>query len=199
MQRWLKRGWALLALAAALGVTPAASADLAAPPPAPGKDAKDKDHPGKGADKAADKGADNAAKGADNAADKGKKGDAAADAGATDAGAAPADDADKKAREAKRAAEKIERKAKSKDDKAALRAKVQATLKGQPMSHALREEIKRHARRLARLDRAKAVAEDEKDDATVARVSKLVEKENARHDKWMANFDAKAADKGGAK
>jgi hypothetical protein len=196
MQRWLKRGWALLALAAALGVTPAASADLVAPPPAPGKVAKDKDHPGKGADK----GADNAAKGPDNAADKGKKGDpAAADAGATDAGAAPGDDADKKAREAKRAAEKAERKAKSKDDKAALRAKVQATLKGQPMSHALREEIKRHARRLARLERAKGVAEDEKDDATVARVSKLTAKENARHDKWMASFDAKAADKGGAK
>ena len=197
MQRLLKRGWALLALTAALGVTPAASADLAAPPTAPGKDAKDKDHPGKGADKAADKGADNAAKGPDNAADKGKKGDAAA-ADAV-AGAAPADDADKKAREDKRAAEKTERKAKSKEDKAALRAKVQATLKGQPMSHALREEIKRHARRLARLDRVKAVAEDEKDDATVARVSKLIAKENARHDKWMANFDAKAADKGGAK
>ena len=87
----------------------------------------------------------------------------------------------------------------AKDEKASLRAKVQAALKGQPMTQALREEIKHHARRLARLDRVKAIAEDERDEVAVARATKLIAKENARHDKWMANFDAKSGDKGGAK
>ncbi len=67
------------------------------------------------------------------------------------------------------------------------------------MAAALREELRRHARRLARLERVKDVAEDEKDTATVERVGKLIQKENARHQKWMENFRAKAADKGGAK
>jgi len=67
------------------------------------------------------------------------------------------------------------------------------------MAQALKEEIKRHARRLARLERIKDLAEDEKEDAALERIGKLVAKENARHDKWVANFHAKTAGKEGAK
>ncbi|HMY15982.1 MAG TPA: hypothetical protein PKA58_06615, partial [Polyangium sp.] len=63
--------------------------------------------------------------------------------------------------------------------------------------------LKRHARRLSRLERAKDVAEEANDADTVARIDKLITKENDRHTKWMGKFDAKAAggdkDKAGAK
>ena len=71
-----------------------------------------------------------------------------------------------------------------------------AALKGKAMHPSLKEELKRHARRLARLDRVEAIAKDSKDDDSLARVKKLIEKENARHDKWMSGFDP---EKGGGK
>jgi hypothetical protein len=81
----------------------------------------------------------------------------------------------------------------------AERAKVTAALKGQAMTDGMKQELRRHAQRIARLQRIKELAANDKDDATTGRVDKLVEKENARHDKWMTNFDAKADTKVGAK
>src|SRR5262245_55420384 len=68
----------------------------------------------------------------------------------------------------------------------AERAKIADRLHGQPMSEAIKEEMSRHARRLARLERIKALATEAKDTAVVDRVNKLIEKENARHDKFAA-------------
>lgn len=46
--------------------------------------------------------------------------------------------------------------------------------------------------------RVKEVAVAEKDEDAQKRADELLKKENARHDKWMANYDGKS-DKGGAK
>jgi hypothetical protein len=70
-------------------------------------------------------------------------------------------------------------------------AKIAGALRGQPMSEAMKEELSRHARRLARLERIKAVALEAKDTAVVERVTTLIEKENARHDKFTSHFEGK--------
>jgi hypothetical protein len=67
----------------------------------------------------------------------------------------------------------------------AERAKIAAVLHG-PMNDAMKEELKRHARRIARLERIKALATEAKDTDAVTRATKLIDKENARHDKWIA-------------
>jgi hypothetical protein len=61
-----------------------------------------------------------------------------------------------------------------------------------PMDQATREELKRHARRVARLERIKTLATDAKDDDSAQRAAKLLEKENARHDKWLTTAAATA-------
>jgi hypothetical protein len=73
----------------------------------------------------------------------------------------------------------------------AARAKIPASLRGQPLSEAMKEELGRHARRLARLERIKALALEAKDAAVVERVTKLIDKENARHDKFTAHIESK--------
>ena len=90
---------------------------------------------------------------------------------------------------------KGERKDRQKKQRDELRAKVKEKLKGQPMAQAMKEELQRHAMRVARIQRVKEVAQGEKDDDAVGRADKLLAKEQERHDKWMANYDAK----GGAK
>jgi hypothetical protein len=78
------------------------------------------------------------------------------------------------------------------------RAKIMAVTKGQPMSEALRQEMARHARRMARLERIKAVAAEAKDSVTVLRATKLIAMENERHDKFTTNAESKD-EKAGAK
>jgi hypothetical protein len=117
-----------------------------------------------------------------NAADKVEK---AADKAADKAEKA----ADKAAKGVKDAAES---KGKSADDRAARktkehneqRAKLAATWKG-PVSDGLRQELRRHAERLARLERIKVVADTEKDKESAEKVTKLVAKENERHENWL--------------
>jgi hypothetical protein len=58
---------------------------------------------------------------------------------------------------------------------------------------AVREELRRHARRMARLNRILALAEEAKKDDVVKRVKDLIAKEEARHDKRMTALK----DKGG--
>jgi hypothetical protein len=125
-----------------------------------------------------------------NAADKAEKAADKADKTADKA----ADKADKAADKAEKAADKAAEpsKAKTGDDRAARKArehdaqreKLRATWKA-PVSDALRQELRRHAERLARLERIKAVAEAEKDKESIEKATKLIAKENERHDKWM--------------
>lgn len=136
----------------------------------------------------------NAAKEAPKAAEK-----TAADK--TDKAAAKTDTA---ADKAQGKADKAEGKAKSAEDRAARkakeheeqRAKLKAMLKGPP-DDALKQELRRHAERIARLDRIKSVATTEKDNDAVERATKLIAKENERHDKWMSKHVTDTA--GGAK
>jgi len=94
-----------------------------------------------------------------------------------------------------KAKERLERR---KTEEDAERQKIMAVTKGQPMSEALRQEMTRHARRLARLERIKAVATEAKDNANLLRVTKLIAMENERHDKFTTNPESKD-EKAGAK
>lgn len=163
----------IVALCAALSAAATASAEPAkgAPPAA----VKAADGAG---EKAAAKSADGA--GAKAAAKAGKGGEKAHE---------------KRAEGAARSADKV----KFKEDKAASHAKTAPTTKDQPTSKALKNETRRHARRLAQLEHAKDAAEDAKNTAKRERVNKLIGKENARHDRWVARHDAKTADKASAK
>ena len=170
----LKLGAAIII---ALAIASPALADQPKTPPPAAKSAEAKvekagDKAKEGAEKAADK--------ADKAADKGK-----------DKAEGAKDEAKAELKSDKEAVKK-----KAKEERVELKGKVDKALKGKAMHPSLKEELKRHARRLARLDRVEAIAKDAKDDDTLARVKKLVDKENDRHDKWMANFDPT---KGGAK
>lgn len=136
------------------------------------------------ADKA-EKAADKAEKAADKTAAKAEK---AADK--ADKAAEKADKATDKAKDAKDALDPS--KGKSADDRAARkakehdaqRAKLAAAWKG-PVSDALRQELRRHAERLARLERINQVADAEKDKESAEKATKLIAKENERHEKWM--------------
>ena len=85
---------------------------------------------------------------------------------------------------------KAARIARAKNQRNALRDKVTGMLKGAPMDIALKQELTTHARRIARLERAKKLAADRKDQAGGERAAKLIEIENARHEKWLSGFDA---------
>lgn len=169
---------ALIALALAI-----ASPAFAEPPKKPDDSAaKTADKAVKAADKAGDKAGDKAAKAGEKADDK-AKGDKPKDDKAKD------DKADDKAKGEGPKSDKAEVKKKAKEDRDALKAKVEKKLAGKPAPAALKQELKRHARRLARLERIQALATDAKDDDALARVKKLIDKENERHDKWMDKFD----------
>jgi hypothetical protein len=118
------------------------------------------------AEKKAEKAADKVEKAADKAADKADK---------------AADKADLAGDKAKSVEDRAARKAKEHD---AQREKLKGMLKA-PMDSATREELRRHAERLARLERIRSVATTEKDNATADKVTSLVAKENARHETWM--------------
>ena len=64
---------------------------------------------------------------------------------------------------------------------------------------ALRNELRAHAWRLARLTRLQSLAEAENNDAVIARIEALLAKENARHERRMAELGSKAATPGQAK
>jgi hypothetical protein len=69
-----------------------------------------------------------------------------------------------------------------KADRDALRQKFGSELLARPT---VREELKTHAIRTARLNQIKRLAEDAKKKNVVTRADKLIERENARHDKQM--------------
>jgi hypothetical protein len=112
-----------------------------------------------------------AAKAEDNAKGDEKK-DKAADKAKGDDKSAKADD---------KAEGRAARKAKEHE---AQKATLSALLKA-PVDDALKQELRRHAERVARIERIKSVATDAKDTDAGERATKLLAKENARHDKWM--------------
>jgi hypothetical protein len=119
----------------------------------------------KGGDKGAEKKADNAAKTGDDKAGDNKAGK-------------PGDKADDKGKPGE------DRGAKKAKEHEALKAELKNKLKGPP-DEALKQELRRHAERLAKLERIKAVADTEKDKASSDKATSLIAKEDARHDKWM--------------
>jgi len=77
-----------------------------------------------------------------------------------------------------------DRGAKKAKEHEALKERLKAKLKTAP-DDAMKQEIRHHAERIAKLERIKAVATTEKDTATADKATTLLTKENDRHDKWM--------------
>lgn len=65
------------------------------------------------------------------------------------------------------------------------KAKLSTLLKTAP-DDALKQELRRHAERIARLDRIKVLAGEAKDTESAEKANKLLAKENERHEKWMS-------------
>jgi len=132
-------------------------------------------------------------------ADEGKKGNAPG-AKADDKKGDDKKADDKKGDDKKADDKKADDKGKSGSDRASRvakqhedqKAKLHGMLKG-PMDASVKEELRRHAERVARIERIKAVATEAKDTDVVDRAGKLLGKENARHDKWMDKHVATAA------
>jgi uncharacterized membrane protein YhiD involved in acid resistance len=171
MFRSIRHACGLALAASALLVTPLVIAQDTPAPQAQPKTAQPTT-----ADKAADK-ADKAAEKMDKAADK----------------------AEEKLDEAALALKAKEREVRAKTQRKALEAEVKTSLKGATMTAAMKQELARHARRVARLEVVKRVALDQKDQTSADQSTALLDKERARHDKWMKNFNPKAEQKVGAK
>lgn len=77
---------------------------------------------------------------------------------------------------------------------AELRAKWGTILK----MDGVKEEMRTHSSRLARLRRIEKIAKEKGKDAVAKRAEANIEKEKARHDKKMAELKAKGADGGAA-
>jgi hypothetical protein len=60
-----------------------------------------------------------------------------------------------------------------------------------PLTDAMKLDLRQHAERVAKLERIRSLASDAKDTATVDRASKLLEKENARYEKWIGTLNVK--------
>ena len=68
---------------------------------------------------------------------------------------------------------------------------------GVPMP-ALREELRRYGRRMARLARVREVAEVAQDADSLTRADKLIDSEQGRHERWMGKHGSSPATEGGA-
>ncbi|MCL2776683.1 MAG: hypothetical protein FWD73_01675 [Polyangiaceae bacterium] len=81
------------------------------------------------------------------------------------------------------------------DDRAIRRAREQleirrtiaAQWKGPP-NEFLRKELHTHADRIARLQRIKWLAESEGDRVSAIKAAQLIDRENARHNRWMTTY-----------
>jgi hypothetical protein len=80
-----------------------------------------------------------------------------------------------------------------KERRAARLAKIKQKWGGLVTHPAVRAELKVHAWRMARLDRVRELAAAEDKTDVVARVDKLIAKEEARHDKHMGVLNTKGA------
>jgi len=78
-----------------------------------------------------------------------------------------------------------------KDRRQARREELKKTWGDLPKHPAVKNELKLHAWRMARLKRIRAIADSEGKKDTVARVDKLMEKEKQRHQKRMDHLKSK--------
>lgn len=72
------------------------------------------------------------------------------------------------------------------------RQRALAALRGKPMSQAFQQELRRHARRMARLARIQTVAAESGDVDVIQRVDVLLVKEKKRHQRWLEKHASKA-------
>jgi hypothetical protein len=86
---------------------------------------------------------------------------------------------------AERRAKRAER---ARDRKKALRKSMNKWLKGGPITPEVREELRTHAHRVARLLRVQELAANRGDYDTVKRVERLVTRENSRHERFLRDF-----------
>ncbi len=143
-----------------------------------GKPGRGDEHGAAGKDKAAEHRAEAAER-------KAQAGAGDDEASGIDGGEGESDD-DKLARVKDKArARRENRKARAAELRAKARDRVRKHLDKRPMSRAVTEELRRHARRMARLHRVQAVAADSDDVAAVDRVDALIAKEQRRHERWM--------------
>lgn len=68
----------------------------------------------------------------------------------------------------------------------ALKRRLHRQLNGRPLTAAVKNELKIHAHRVARLNRLKVVAAEKENDEAVARIDELLEKERNRHEGWFS-------------
>lgn len=73
----------------------------------------------------------------------------------------------------------------------ALRSQLQRLLAGGPITGAIRDELRTHARRIAQLRRIREIAAEKDDYDMVIRIDKLIGRENARYDKWLRDLPRK--------
>lgn len=117
---------------------------------------------------------------------KGKKG---MEAGAEDV------DARSAAVRARREAWRADPEGHKKTLRAEQMAQIRSTFGALVADAAVREELARHAKRMAWLDWAEETAVEKKDAAALARIDALRAKEIARHEKWMSAKTEKPAEK----
>jgi len=86
-----------------------------------------------------------------------------------------------------RPADNSERAARRKSQVDKERPVVQKALKSRPMDDAFKQEMQRHAERVARLERIQKLAEQSGDTATAERAKKLLEQENARYSTYLSS------------
>jgi hypothetical protein len=86
-----------------------------------------------------------------------------------------------------------EARARAREERKLRWAELRAHMRGQPSDPAAvdaptRAELAKHARRVARLERVRSVALEQDDNASAPRVAELLDKENARHQRRMAQL-----------
>jgi len=97
----------------------------------------------------------------------------------------------RRARVMKRATERKQRRTqRQRDRRRALRRRVAKRLKGSPITPAIKDELRTHARRVAHLRQIRFVAATETDDETIAAVDRVLARENARHERWWRSVTA---------
>jgi hypothetical protein len=90
--------------------------------------------------------------------------------------------------------QRAERKKQRESRRAEAREKAKAKWGDELKKPPVREELRRHVRRMARLARIKEVATEKKNDARVKKADELMERERARHQKRMEQLTSKGGE-----
>jgi hypothetical protein len=90
--------------------------------------------------------------------------------------------------------QRAERKKQRESRRAEAREKAKAKWGDELKKPPVREELRRHARRMARLARIKEIATEKKNEARVKKADELMERERARHQKRMEQLTSKGGE-----